>query len=290
MERLLSDAIDLFDRQLQLLERRGWFAELHLKRRAIDKLLPTIRATADPLTRDMYLARLSETSGVDRTLLATEAAQDPFARGASTRVAKVEAPTDDGSPAPIEEPPTDETPAPWTPRPRGKWTPQRKWKRGSQEPEWIGNESPPPPARIEKAIAMAERTLVRVLWHRRELLAQAAERIGVDMLHMPLPRQVYELLLERGEEPRETLLELLDAEALPFVEALTAEDGDLEDAAQILTDTVRKLEQFDLEARIDVLERARTIAREEEKAGIEATIQGLKADYRALGGRWRRPG
>jgi DNA primase len=292
MERLLADAIDLFDRQLQLLDRRGWFAELHLKRRAIDKLLPTIRATADPLTRDMYLARLSETSGVDRNLLATEAAQDPFARttsGSSVRRASQpdEQPSDAGG-APMGE--GEEPPAQWAPRPRSKWVPQRKWKRGPQEPAWIGNESPPPPARIEKAIALAERTLVRVLWHRRELLAQALERIGVDMLHTPLPRQLYQLLCDHGEQPRETLLELLDAEALPFVEALTAEDGDLEDAEQILSDTVRKLEQFDLEARIDVLERARTIASENERSGIEATLRALKADYRALGGRWRRPG
>jgi DNA primase len=285
LEKLLSDAIDLFDRQLQLLDRRGWFAELHLKRRAIDKLLPTIRAAADPLMKEIYLARLSEVSGIDRALLATEAAQESFARPVAPRR---DASTPDEIPT-GDAPPAEEQPA-WSPRPRSKWVPQKKWRRGPQEPEWAANESPPPPTRIEKAIALAERTLVRVLWHRRELLEQATERVGPDMLHTAIPRQVYALLLEQGDQPREALLEQLDAEALPFVEALTAEDGDLEDAVQILTDTVRKLEQFDLEARIDVLERARSIASEEERVGIDATIHGLKADYRALGGRWRRPG
>jgi hypothetical protein len=110
------------------------------------------------------------------------------------------------------------------------------------------------------------------------------------MLRFPLPRMLYALLLEHGDEPRDALLERLDGDAASFVEALAAEDGDLEDALQILTDTLRKLEQFDLESRIDALERARTIASPEERVGIEGTLLALRADYRALGGRWRRPG
>ena len=38
-------AIDVFERKIQLLERGGWFADLRKKRRALDRLLPTIRAT-----------------------------------------------------------------------------------------------------------------------------------------------------------------------------------------------------------------------------------------------------
>src|SRR6185503_16024107 len=48
------------------------FGDLHKRRRAIDRLLPTIRATKDPVTRDMYLARTSEASGVDRMVLQHE--------------------------------------------------------------------------------------------------------------------------------------------------------------------------------------------------------------------------
>ncbi|OLE14491.1 MAG: DNA primase, partial [Gemmatimonas sp. 13_1_20CM_3_60_15] len=56
----MRDAIDVFERKIQLLERAGMFAELHKKRRALDRLLPTIRAAADQITRDLYLARASE--------------------------------------------------------------------------------------------------------------------------------------------------------------------------------------------------------------------------------------
>ena len=69
----LGDALDVFERKVQLLERAGWFADLRRKRRALDRLLPTIRATQDPLTRDMYLTRASEAAGVRREVLEREA-------------------------------------------------------------------------------------------------------------------------------------------------------------------------------------------------------------------------
>ena len=45
-------AIDVFERKIQILERGGWFADLGRKRKALDRLIPTIRATSDSLTRD----------------------------------------------------------------------------------------------------------------------------------------------------------------------------------------------------------------------------------------------
>ncbi|MCU0636620.1 MAG: toprim domain-containing protein, partial [Gemmatimonadaceae bacterium] len=289
LERLLADAIDLFDRQVQLLERRGWFTELHLKRKAIDKLLPTIRATTDALTRELYLSRLSDVSGIDRGLLQREAEATSESRALTTRHsgdAPVRA-ADDVPPPPDDAPPSEGAVRKWAPRPRGAWQPRGR-RRGPMEQEWLTTESPPPPPRIERAIASAERTLVRVLWHRRELIEQAAERRGPDMLHGEAPRAIFAALFEHADAPRETLLEQLDVDALGYAEALSAEDGDLEDAPQMLVDALRKLEQFDLEAQIDELERARTIASPEERATIEATLDVLRADARALGGRWRR--
>jgi DNA primase len=68
----LRDAIDVFERKIQLLERAGMFSELHKKRRALDRLLPTVRATSDEIMRDLYLARASEVSGVAREVLERE--------------------------------------------------------------------------------------------------------------------------------------------------------------------------------------------------------------------------
>ncbi len=68
----VTDAIDVFERKIQLLDRAGWFGELHKKRRALDRLLPTIRATSDALMRDLYISRASEVTGVAREVLERE--------------------------------------------------------------------------------------------------------------------------------------------------------------------------------------------------------------------------
>lgn len=73
VERSLGAAMDVFERKIQVLERGGWFSDLHRRRRAIDHLLPTIRAASDAVTRDLYLARASEVTGVDRQVLHDEA-------------------------------------------------------------------------------------------------------------------------------------------------------------------------------------------------------------------------
>lgn len=70
----LGNAIDVFERKVQLLERGGWFADLRRTRRAIDRLLPTIRAVSDPVTRDLYLARAAEAARVSREVLEREVA------------------------------------------------------------------------------------------------------------------------------------------------------------------------------------------------------------------------
>ncbi|MGA0920748.1 MAG: DNA primase, partial [Gemmatimonadaceae bacterium] len=70
--RLLDESMDVFDRKVQLLERAGWFADLQHKRQALDRLLPTIRAASDPVTRDLYLARAAEAAGVAREALVAE--------------------------------------------------------------------------------------------------------------------------------------------------------------------------------------------------------------------------
>ena len=63
LEPILDDAIDLLERKIQLLEQKGWFEGVEHQREALDRLLPTIRAAADPITRDLYLKTVSERTG-----------------------------------------------------------------------------------------------------------------------------------------------------------------------------------------------------------------------------------
>jgi DNA primase len=72
LEREIAQSIDIFDRKIQILQRGGWFSDLHRKRQALDKLLPSIRATSDRIMRDLYIARTSEVAGVSRELLERE--------------------------------------------------------------------------------------------------------------------------------------------------------------------------------------------------------------------------
>jgi DNA primase len=72
LEAQIAASIDVFDRKVQLLERSGYFGTLRRKRRALDRLLPTIRAVADPLTQDLYIGRAADAAGVSRELLARE--------------------------------------------------------------------------------------------------------------------------------------------------------------------------------------------------------------------------
>jgi DNA primase len=93
LERLLERSLDVFERKVQILERGGWFRDLPKRRAALDRLLPTLRATADSLLRELYIARAAESSGVDRGVLAREVAgagafsspRDHIERGARSR-------------------------------------------------------------------------------------------------------------------------------------------------------------------------------------------------------------
>jgi DNA primase len=65
-------AIDVLDRKIQILEQRGYLETSEGKRRAVDGLLVTVRATADEALRDIYLDRVAAVTGVRRSTLERE--------------------------------------------------------------------------------------------------------------------------------------------------------------------------------------------------------------------------
>jgi DNA-binding transcriptional MerR regulator len=60
----LRDAVDVLERKIQILERRDYFGSISGVRRAIDALLPSVRAASDEVLRGVYIARISEKTGV----------------------------------------------------------------------------------------------------------------------------------------------------------------------------------------------------------------------------------
>lgn len=74
---ILDDAVDLVERKIQLLERKGWFVGVERRREALDRLIPTIRAASDPIAKDLYLGRVAEKIGLSRAVLEQELAAKP---------------------------------------------------------------------------------------------------------------------------------------------------------------------------------------------------------------------
>ncbi|MGQ0813685.1 MAG: DNA primase [Gemmatimonadota bacterium] len=66
LNRTVTGAIDVLERKLEILEQRGFFADIEGVRHALDRLLPTVRAAADPALKDIYVARVAERTGVRR--------------------------------------------------------------------------------------------------------------------------------------------------------------------------------------------------------------------------------
>ena len=82
--KVLADAVDLLERKIQLMERRGYFEGFEHRRDAVDRLLPTIRAAADPITRELYLSLVSERTKISKEVLESELASGRGAnRGAA---------------------------------------------------------------------------------------------------------------------------------------------------------------------------------------------------------------
>ncbi|MDH5315197.1 MAG: DNA primase, partial [Gemmatimonadota bacterium] len=77
MQAILHDAVDVLERKLQLLEVRGWFGDVAKRRDALDRILSTLRAPADPVVRDLYLGRVAEKVGISRDTLERELRERP---------------------------------------------------------------------------------------------------------------------------------------------------------------------------------------------------------------------
>lgn len=97
----LDDAVDVLDRKLQILEEKDFFSSIERIRSAVDRLLPTLRAAADPALRDIYVAKVADRTGVRRETLEAELRKAPAGPGRSHRA---------------ESPPPPSPPSPRLPR------------------------------------------------------------------------------------------------------------------------------------------------------------------------------
>jgi DNA primase len=244
LEQHIDAAVDVFDRKVQILERQGWFADLHRRRRAIDRLLPTIRYTVDPLTRDMYIARASEASGVDRTVLAREADSD--ARGNRSR---------SGSQPAV--PPPDE---------------HQEQMRIAERRVGDRRDVPPTPRIPRNAASVrlqsAERAILRAMLIAPGRIDSIGERIGGDSFRAPAYREIFEALVRLGEAVTpEALAAEMSEDAVEVLQMLLEGDpAEMEPLDLTIAGSLDALRRRDLEDRNAEIDRELSVARSDEEA------------------------
>ena len=289
VERALEQSLDVFDRKVQLLERAGWFADLQHKRRALDRLLPTIRAASDPVTRDLYLARAAEAAGVAREVLLSEL--HTVRRGAGTRGAR---PAAGRGSRDADSRGADSGGA------SGSGARNRSDSHDSGPPPQIMS-----PYRSSVPQGNAEQTLLRVMLTQPVFHDQVIEELGkitddespmgpdgTDLLEDemsgpfrdPVHADIYEALLELGPDATpEGMAERLDPQAIHLYEELRGDKEAVVDARRNIADAVRQLRGRSVDARIEALKAMLTIASEAQKDELRATLGKLSDERRALG-------
>jgi DNA primase len=245
----LSGAVDIFERKLMELERGGYFADLHKKRVAIDKLLPTLRATADSVTREIYLSRASEISGVPRDALAREVSQTP-SRASSSQSGR----------APVPPPPENST-----------IVERRTVERRAPT-------SAPPPK---------ERLLVRILLHVRSNIEVAVETVGPDQLHDDALADIYRALLSgEPDDPADVLASRLMPESADrFNELLNDPIGEGEKYAENFAALLAYFRGIAVKRELHEKQREMPIASLDQQDDILSNMERLRNEKNAMGDR-----
>jgi len=248
-ERAARESVDVFERKIQILDRGGWFADLRRKREALDKLLPTLRITADPLTRDMYVSWTSGVAGVSREALERELLAGPRER---------RTPRESGAP------PAESESAP----------PVRQRERRSD--------------RNAQGVR-AERELVRTLLHQRRYVEAAAERIGADSFTDPVYRTLFaELTMHDPDVSIGALADVLDEEATTAMQELLDENGGLDRAEETIAASINALLAREISNRMVEIDRILPLAGSAEKDDLIREKKKLAAEIHSLGRpRWK---
>ncbi|HEU4720865.1 MAG TPA: DNA primase [Gemmatimonadaceae bacterium] len=257
LEAQIATSIDVFERKIQILERGGWFADLRRKRQALDRLLPTLRATSDSLTRDMYLGHASAAAGVSREMLERELA----APGGSRRTARAEAPA-----SPRREPPGP--PAEDAPSPRLGDRRAGERRRAALEPG-----------------AISERELLRVLLHVPSEFERVVESVGAENFRDRDLRAIFLAMAKHGSDAgADALAADLDEDAVTTLQELLEEQGGLDHADATVTGALARMRAQEIRERLQELQRLLAIANPVEQDQLLREKNALAKEERSLRG------
>lgn len=275
---VITGAIDVFDRKVQLLERAGWFVDLQRKRRALDRLLPTIRAASDPVTRDLYLARAAQAAGIAREVLLAElhtvrrSSSVRPSSGAEARGRDAAAATGPGAPPAA----SSRSSGPYRSTVEQASAEADLLRVALTQPVWMD--------RIIEEVGKLEEAAAAA---RGEGGAMPAWEDGPDpgaAFRDEVYRALYLALLDLGPEAApEALAERLPASAVRVFEEFRGEPAAVVDARATVDGAVRKLRGRALDARVRALEQLLPLADGGEKDALTLRIKRLAEEKRALG-------
>jgi DNA primase len=300
---LVENAMDVFDRKVQLLQRAGWFNDLQHKRRALDRLLPTIRAASDPITRDLYLARAAEAAGIAREVLLAEL--HAVRRGNRTSGA---APARGGTAA-------------RSGAESGRGGAGGRGPRDAGDDDGRDADAPPPgddsapfvpsgPYRSRVDQGNAEQTLLRVLLTQpihQDLVVEELGKLEAEespgegvgdaeafeesqgVLRDPVYAAIYGAVMRHGADADpELFTSELDPLEIHVYETLRGEADAVVDAPRSISGALRQLRDRSLASRIAELDSLLPLADAEQKDSILARKNQLAKERRALGSSsWR---
>lgn len=270
LERELRDGIDVFERKVQLLERGGWFADLTKRRTAVDRLLPTIRVTRDPVMKEIYLARASQASQVPRDVLLREA-EAGGARASGVRHATGGPRAPGGRGAPDREAYREREGAP-------PGAPDGGWGSGPDEPPPRGGAAGmrfdhpaarPRATRVPVVAVMAEQYLVTAMLRSSATLERILERVGTESFREPRLREIFEALRDIGTaEQVDRVAERLSPPAVALLDELLGEPDAILDVERTVDDSLARLEERRLQERNREIDRQMVLASDEEKTAL----------------------
>jgi DNA primase len=249
LEQYVAQSVDVFERKIQILERGGWFTELQKKRRALDRLLPTIRATSDPLLRELYIGRAAEKTGIAKDALVRESKMTP--RGERGPV-----PQSDASPRPDAE---------QAPRSLSVRRGERRRDR-------------------DAGTHAAERELVRAMLDDANRTVRIAEKIGPDRFTDEHYRAIFHAMLDLGDEfTIERLAERLEREAIDVLNGLREEGDAQNDPDKTIAASIAVIAMRDIDMELAEIDRMMSLATVPEQNELMMKKQRLQKEIEQLG-------
>lgn len=243
----LRDAVDVLERKIQILERREMFGSISGVRRAIDALLPSVRAASDEILRGVYVARIAERTGVPREAIEREVA---------------EAPSRDTRPT-------------GTPERRVRHEGRRADDFRPQQPAARGVELGP------------ERGLLLLLLRDESWTERAARELSPEDFLDPRYQAIFQELLhlEGSRDPDGRWIEAFPEEVRPMVEDLRGDpEGEhIGDAEEFFNANLRRILQRPFEDRLREIERELLVAPEEQQMALLLEQQELRVTMRERG-------